>query len=432
MKNVLFLTYYFPPAPLAYSQRVGKLCKYLVGVTDWLPKVICGELPWDTLPGRDDALAAEIPATVTIERVDNFMASILARKLRALHLYKPIGLLRKFLSPPDAFADWIGRAVATAEQKFPQGKGIEVIFCSGPPNSVFLAGLRLSKTWGKPLVIDLRDPWLPLYGKGHWFDRWYSRKTEALERSVYDHASTIILNTEGFEVAMKHRYPELTSKIVVVPNGFDPDDINWHVGPQLRQPGEPDGTIYILNLGGIRGSDVEGTFLKILEAYFQEKPEERDKIKVHFVGGTANQIEPLVHELALSKVWTAHGIVPTNAVGRPLGEADIYTLLQPEHHTFSVPSKLFYYLAGGGYIFAMVPERLANELRQNFPETNDIFEFADKINGTAALARIIERARKAKRPQPGDSLPAWAQPFDRRQIARQVADVLDSAVNSFK
>jgi glycosyltransferase involved in cell wall biosynthesis len=427
MKNALILTYFFPPAPLAYSQRIGKLCKYLARESDWQPHVVCGELPWDLLPGRDDALLQEIPENVTIEHVGSFLSSGLATTLRARHLYKPVGLIRKFLVRPDAYGDWVARATAAANRKFPCGTGIDVLFACGPPNSAFMVGVHLSRQWGKPLVIDMRDPWSPVVSNQHWLDRWYFRRTLPMETSVYYTASAIIVNTHGASSDLQQRFPHLAAKITVIPNGFDPEDLNWQDGPSLRAPNDPEGTIHFLNLGGIRGSGVEGVFLRALAAYLQENPANRNQIKVHFVGGTSQEVSKVVDPLGLSDIVKAYGIVPSNKVGRPLAEADIYTLLQPQHHGFSVPSKLFYYLAGGAHIFAMIPETLAIEVREKLKDNQNIIELGDESNGKKALAKLIERVRNSKSPK-NHAIPSYAQPYDRRSIARQVAAVLDKTV----
>jgi hypothetical protein len=113
MKNVLIITYYFAPAPLAYSQRMVKLCKYLSLETNWHPHVICGELPWDLLPGRDDVLLNEVPNDVKITRVYNFISSNLAYKLRKWNIYLPVGIFRKFYYRFEQISDWISLVSGT-------------------------------------------------------------------------------------------------------------------------------------------------------------------------------------------------------------------------------------------------------------------------------------------------------------------------------
>ena len=330
-------------------------------------------------------------------------------------------MLRKLLVRPDAYGDWISPAVRLANHKF-QKQSFDAILVSGPPNSAYVVAEKLSEAWGKPLIMDMRDPWT--------LDPWYSRLTKSLERSIYEKAAAIIVNTETAAAELKGRHPATAPKIKVICNGFDPEDLDWQLGPALRQVNDPAETVHILNLGGVRGGGVEVGFLKILAGYLQDKPAERTRIKVHFVGGSAQEIDKIAAPLGLSGICKGYGLVPTNNVGRPLAEADIYTLLQPKQFTASIPSKLFHYLAGGRYIFAQVPDILAHEIREKMGNYSDMIEFVNQADGKTALTNLINKVRQCRRPMPDDSFPPYAQAFDRRNIARQVASVLDEVAGS--
>ncbi len=428
MKTVLLLTYYFPPAPMALAQRVAKLCKYLPRETHWRPRVICGELPPEICQQRDDALLAEVPDTVPVHRIGSFISSPRAARLKQLHLYKPVSLVRKFLVLPDAHGDWIARAVAAAADLFPGGRGIDAILASGPPNSVYLAGVRLSENWGRPLVLDMRDPWGQHWGKYYWISQWHLRHTLPLETKVYRQATAIIANTTGNAASLSQRFPSYVDKITTIPNGFDPDDLNWEQGLQLHNGNERD-MVHLLYLGGVRGAGFEESFFQILSKFFQKYPEEKRMIRVHFVGGDQNHIDKLVKPWGLREVCLGHGIVPGNAVGRPLAEADIYVFLLPSTSDRGcIPSKLYYYLAGNKYIYALIPEGSAQDLIRPLGPLAEIASPGEPDQALEALRRIIQRARKARRPGPTDSFPDCARPFDRRVIARQVGEILDRAL----
>jgi glycosyltransferase involved in cell wall biosynthesis len=427
-KKLLFLCYYFPPAPLAFAQRVAKLSKYLPGETGWIPQVICGELALD-VPGLDDSLLSELPEVVEIGRVGSYLSSNLARRLKAWHLQNPMTLWRKLTVKPDAFGDWIEAAVAAAEKKFPGGKDLKVILASGPPNSVYVVGVRLSQRWNIPLVIDMRDPWSRDWGKQHWLKSWLNRPTELMEEKIYQASSAIIANTPGNQLDLKRRYPQYSKKIEMIPNGFDPEDLNWQTGPQLRGNGESSRTIHLLYLGGIRGKGFEDQFFKVLADFLREHPEERHHVKVHFVGGTFAQIDALAKPFGLKDISKAHGIVPANAVGRPLAEADIYVLLLPPgNYGGCIPAKLYYYLAGGKYIFAMIPDGSAKKMLMELKDLTTIVDYTDDKSGKVALSKVIAMARQSKNQHHENSFPLYAQPYDRRNIARQVGLVLDKVV----
>lgn len=426
MKQVLLVTYYFPPAPMAFAQRVAKLCKYLPTETDWMPHVICGELPVDLLPGQDETLLKEIPESVSITRVGSFLGSNLASRLRALHLYKPVAFWRKLLVLPDAHGDWIKSASALSQRNFSNGRGIDVILASGPPDSVYVLGSRLSEQWQVPLVIDMRDPWHHSWGKYRKLGKWLNRRTQSIEKQIYQQAAAIITNTSGNMTILKNRFPEYADKIVMIPNGFDPDDINWERGPRLISAEDSPSTVHLLYLGGIRGGGFEEPFLRTLAAYLEEHPEERMQLRIHFVGGTKAQIDNLVLPFGLLDICVPYGVVPVNFVGRPLVEADIYVLLLPVNaHQGWIPAKFYYYLAGGKHIFALIPDGSAKKIVVQAGDLAEVSVPDDLEAGKVALTRIIERVRRGKRPQIDNGFPPYASPFDRRHIAQQVAEILD-------
>jgi glycosyltransferase involved in cell wall biosynthesis len=430
-KRLLLLCYYFPPAPLALAQRVAKLCKYLPRETGWIPQVICGELTLD-VPGLDNSLLSELSEILGVERVGGYLSSNLARQLKAWHLDKPMRLWRKLTVRPDAYGDWIETAVTAAEKKFPGGKGFQVILASGPPNSVYVVGARLSERWNVPLVIDMRDPWSQIWGKPHWFISWCSRQSEPIEQEAYQKSAAIITNTPGNLRDLRRRFPQYTEKIEMIPNGFDPEDLDREQGPHLCGNGESREVVHLLYLGGLRGRGYEEPFLRVLADYLAEHPEERHGLRVHFVGGTLPQVEALVQPFGLKDICQAHGIVPGNAVGRPLAEADIYVLLLPHGNCDSVPAKSYYYLAGGKYIFAMVRDGSTQKLLSELKDLAVIADYADEKAGKIALAKIVTQARSSKGTRTEKEFPPYALPYDRRTIARQVGAVLDKVVADSK
>jgi len=331
---------------------------------------------------------------------------------------------------PDPYGDWARRAVAIAEERFPGGKGLECILASGPPNSVYLVGLKLAERWRLPLIIDMRDPWERSSLGRPPLTHWHRQKIKAMEEAVYARASVIIANTEGNAADLRRIYPQWADKVIVVPNGFDPDDLNPEYGPQLRKPGEPPDTVHFLYLGGIRGVVrgrlFEGDFLQAVSDYLSRYPNERSRLRIHFVGGTAAEVSPIASSFGLEDICRAYGVVPSNAVGRPLAEADVYVLLLPPNPGTDrgwVPSKLYYYLAGGHPIYAVIHEGTAYDLLQGARVPVEFASPGNRHDALDALIRVIQYVRKKGIFAQG--IPAYAMHFDRREIARQLAIVLD-------
>jgi glycosyltransferase involved in cell wall biosynthesis len=277
----------------------------------------------------------------------------------------------------------------------------------------------------------LRDPWSQIWGSLRWLKRWFHWRSKGLEDQVYRHAAAIITNTPGNLAQLRRQYPAYAEKMVTIPNGFDPEDLMETRGPALRDGNTMDETLHFLYLGGLRGEGFETPVLKVLASLLQEHPEERRRLRVHFVGGTPEQVEALVKPFGLADICRGYGLVSVKAVARPLAEADVYVLLLPEESVLSgwIPSKLYYYLAGGKYIFALVPEGSAKNMLLGLGDIVEVANPGDLLECKIGLSRIINRAREAPHPGPRGTIPDYARPYDRRQIAREVAAVLDNVAS---
>lgn len=432
-KKFLLITYYFPPAPLGHGQRVGKLCKYLPFVTNWLPTIICGELPIDMLPDIDKKLENDIPENIDIFRIKSFRSSRFVFYSRKIKLYKLISAFRKLYNIPDAFGDWASRVFEFAIKKYPGGNGFNCIFVSGPPNSVYLTGMRLAKKWRIPFIIDMRDPWSRSFLERKIKIPWNSKKVENLKKEIFLSAKVIIANTEGNALDLKRMYPSISKKIVVIPNGYDLDDISTKKGPTLRTKAESEDIIHFLFLGGIHGyipggGIFEAPFFETISAYLNEYSEEWQKIKIHFVGAKTSELLPLLKKYGLQHISYIHGLLPINNISRPLMDADIYISVMPINEGEDkgcIPSKNYYYLAGGKYIYAIVPDGSAKDLLKKLGSRVYIADPKNIDKAKQVLKKIISTARKSPLVFSTDNIPHHIKRYDRKEIAKKIGSVLD-------
>lgn len=359
----------FPPAAMGHAQRVAKLCKYLPRVSDWLPTVFCGAYVPET--GNDLELAAEIPNEIDVFRIPAYESNLIYKKVKGSVLGTLLLNGRKFYSFPDHRIDWARKLVKAAVKRFPTGDDFEAILASGPPRSSYVAGYWLARQWKKPLIIDMRDPWNQKY-LSRKYTPLHHLMNKLWEKRIYKFSSIIIANTEGNREMLLRENPELNQKIVVIPNGFDPDDLNPSRGPSLKKEDRND-QINLLYMGGLRG-DVAGKgvfeepLLKLIKEVRETMPEFKDKIKLHFVGSDGNPILKIVKKFGLEDTCLFHGQVSCRDVGRPLAEADICVLIinpQAEGSGW-IPAKTYYYLASEKPIIALIPECHAAEFIKKY------------------------------------------------------------------
>jgi len=359
----------FPPAAMGHAHRVAKLCKYLPRISDWLPTVFCGAYIPET--GSDLELVAEIPNEVDVFRIPAFESSPIYKKVKGSFLGRLLLHGRKLYSFPDHRIDWARKLVKAAVERFPTGNDFEVMLASGPPRSAYVAGFWLAKHWKKPLIIDMRDPWEPQY-LSRKYTPLHSFLNKLWEKRIYKFSSIIIVNTYGNKEMLLKENPELNEKIVVIPNGFDPDDLNPSRGPSLKKQNRND-QIHLLYLGGLRGEVAgkrvfEESLLKLIRELREDIPELRDKIKLHFVGSDGKPIFKIVKQYGLEDVCLFHGQVSCKDVGRPLAEADICVLIINTDAEGSgwIPAKTYYYLASGKPLIALMPECHAAEFIKKY------------------------------------------------------------------
>lgn len=154
-------------------------------------------------------------------------------------------LLRQIAFFPDPQVYWIPWALAAA-RRVHSATPIAAVLCSAPPFSVFILGRLLASFLRVPLVLDYRDvwldhPWWPVPGWRRGLDAW-------LERRLHAAAGLVIANHESMKRMLLERDPTIAGRCVVIPNGFDREELGPPVQPRWRTGGRFEilyaGTLY--------------------------------------------------------------------------------------------------------------------------------------------------------------------------------------------
>lgn len=424
----------FPPAGMGYAQRVGKLCKYLPRVSDWLPYVFCGT-PTSEITGEDLELAKEIPKEVKVIRVKTFEADLIHKKFRSEKLRKIALSIVKLYSFPDHKINWARNLVKTAIKTYPDGGGFEVVLASGPPKSSYIAGYWLANYWKIPLVVDMRDPWDPYY-LSRKYSPIHSSMSKRWEARIYKFSSKIIANTERNREVLLKEYPWLGDKVESIPNGYDPDDMNPSIGPSLKQKmmgNLVNSTIDLLYLGGVRGRVpgrliFEEPFLKIVHEAIQYNRNLGEIIRIHFVGSDGKPLVGLIKKFAIENNCIFHGKVCCNQVGRPLAEADACVLILNSAAEGSgwIPAKTYYYLASGKPIIAISPECGLVDFLRSRATCFEVIHPYDK-NGWRKFVSFLEIIKNIDSTR--FSIDRYSE-FTRKNIALRIARLLGEVSKS--
>lgn len=235
MKNVLMLTFSWPPRPGTGTWRPLKFAKYLPSF-GWTPTVLTARgwgrqdrrfLPaegWDgcraldVMPWGDDLLARWIswplaPLAAALGKNRTWLEETLAWRTRRWLTYP---------TPGTDFNRWILPFVAEALRHVRSGK-YDVVYVTSPPDCMALAAGLLSRLTLVPMVIDFRDPW------SQNFEAFYTgvrhRLSRILECWSIRHAARLVTVTEKQATNLAELSPASAGKIKCISNGFDHEDI---------------------------------------------------------------------------------------------------------------------------------------------------------------------------------------------------------------
>jgi glycosyltransferase involved in cell wall biosynthesis len=435
MRRVLFLAHHFPPLGGGGVQRALKFARYLPEL-GYEPVVVTG-------PGRtfaewtpaDRSMLDEVPPELTVLRVEGPEPPPSAGRRRRLE--RVLGVQ----SPFDAW--WAAGAVAAGRACGP----VDLVFGELVPYTTAAPAAALARELGRPLVVDLQDPWA-LDEMWHYPTVLHRQADLRRMRRLFGAADAVVMNTPEAALRVRRRFPGLDGSVVTsVPNGFDAEDF---AGPPVARS---DGAFRIVHSGyfytdlGLRhrrtararrllgGMPVAGVdFLSRSHVYLLEAvdrllaadPGLASRLEIHLVGALSDTDRELASR---SPVVQLHGYQPHAAAVELVRSADL--LFLPMHDLPAgtraglVPGKTYEYLGAGRPILAAVPDGDARDLL--IEAGNARVCRPRDVTGIAEAIAAELRARETGRPAAAPRADVVAR-YERRYQAAQLAAVFDGVL----
>ena len=443
--RALLVLYYFPPSGGPGVQRGVKLCKHLraEGVETTVvtvdPATYLG--PGEYEP--DPSLDADVPADVRVVRTPSGDRRALKSAVNSLRAYRAAW----HLAPSHFFerqAGWLGPVLAACEAEVRRSRP-DVVLTSSQPYTAHLAGLALKAGTGIPWVADFRDPWTTSWGRTWPSSRAFAWE-EAREDEVLATADRVVANTEGSRTELLARRPWIApSKVEVVPNGYDPEDVA--VSPATRSADD----FVIVHSGAFRAAAAppdRGRVRRWLDgqavapipydlATHSPLPLFRAlanvtgtprRARARLVGPLHPAWREVAYSLGVADRVEALGYRPHREATSHVAAADLLylpTVTRTDGAAVSnVPAKTYEYLGSGRPIAALagpgdVREVVAGRDRVTLLPPSD-------AEGLAALiARGASEGLPSAAPDPED-----AHAYRRAEVARRMAGVLRAACES--
>lgn len=382
MKRFLLISIAYPPLGAVGSLRSYRMCRYLPK-HHWLPEVITTN-PWGSVK-HDYSLLERIPHEVKVHRtklIDPLVAfqkwtatksptapaesktdggsRNLRENVPADQSGQPVTktLIQRLkltliglVSTPDHMVFWNLSVIAAGLKILRRNRDIRLILTSSPPHSSLIAGTVLSRIFGIPHILDMRDPWQGRYWGEHKALR--VRIERALERTVIGRARYVISSTEHYTRMVRERYPQADPhKFVTITNCYEPEKLST-VEAERRSK------FTMCYLGIMYPIYNPYPFFTALRHWLSGKPALRDEVEVFIVGDGDPETRRVIRDNGLEDVVTITGRIPHEEAIKIAKSADLLLLLLGLNDKVPrgcVPAKLYEYLACRRPILAHVPE----------------------------------------------------------------------------
>jgi glycosyltransferase involved in cell wall biosynthesis len=249
---------------------------------------------------------------------------------------------------------WLSKVIANSE-KIIKISQPDVILASYPCVEALEIGIKLSESYGIPLVADFRDGLLfePLETK-MLKQKSFQKHYKKVEKKVAETAKLVISVSEPITNYFSFKYNCLN--LLTLPNGFDDEGVD-SVGNFKWDKNH----IHLVHTGRISSSRESSSksakslfcFIDGLLTLQQNYPQLISRLKIHFVGSLVAQ------ECALLSSFLAQGLVvlwghqPRSIALELQRKADYLLLITASDQASLATGKIFEYLASGKPILAI-------------------------------------------------------------------------------
>ena len=438
MKKVLIISYYWPPTGGSGVQRWVKFAKYLPS-EGWQPVIYTPENPEQL--AVDESLAAEVPEAAEVVKTRIIEPYELYKKLlrRSGHskeavevnpvnaqnkslLQKAAMWVRGNLFRPDPRCLWIGPSVRFLK-KYLSEHPVDLIVSTGPPQSMHMIGLRLSRETGLPWIADFRDPWTKIFYFKHLSmtpatERWHKK----MEKKVLDEASAVV----AVSPLVQQEFQAMTdTPVELITNGFDECDFSSEPCTEAYGGASQEFTI---THTGLFAADGNPTVLwDVLAEKCHADEAFRKLLRIKLIGKTDDQILKALKDRGLDSSLINMGYQTHSVAVEQQRQASVLILplrKEPEYRAV-LPGKLFEYLASQRPILGIGQPDGAMAMIVNETGTGTVIDWNDKEGISQYIEQCWKRHLEGRLSSDGADLSR----FTRRSLTRRMAGLFDKIIH---
>ena len=434
-RNILIITYYFPPAGGPGVQRVLKFIKYLPEF-GWNPVVIT--VKNGDFPATDPSLFEDVPDNVPVYRIPALEPYKLYRKLTGKDAQEtiPVGVLsrEKQNSPLEKLSKWIRANLFIPDARigwiFPvyrrathliRKHNIDAILSSSPPHSLQLSAKMLAKKFKLPWIADLRDPWTEIYYYQHLKRFPISNQLDIkMEKSVLKNADSV---TTVSPQLIKQFKSKATGSYFFIPNGFDETDIN------TTDAIEKDGLFTLSYIGNFKSNQNIKELWKALSEIVQGNQDFAQNFKLKLTGKIHPDIMESLNIFGLDEHLSTEDYVPHSVAVTRMKMASLllFPIPQAADNKGILTGKIFEYLASGSPLLSIGPPdgdaaKIIKEV-----DGGPMFDYNEKEGIKKYILKCFRKWQKNSLEKLCPN-PDKVKTYNRRELTRQLAQQLNNLV----
>ncbi len=365
MKRILIITYNWPPATGANVQRMLAFCRYLPEF-GFHPIVLTPRRPADGISDipklhHETASAFDPVARLRLRRHKGTGATEREAK-------RWMEWIRLNLMIPDTKIAWRRPAGKKARKLIADFRPVAVL-TTAPPYTVHLIGLDLKNRCGLPWIADFRDPWL----ENHAYNTTprnkialgLNRRMEAAVLNRADHVTCVQDSQYRLLSRKTDRTPD-SAWLTKIRNGYDPADF-----PPDR-PLRKTFRFHLSHFGTVYDSGLDRDFFRQLSGLVNTNAALKKSFSLRMIGPISRSTRAFLKSLFAPDNLHLRETIPHNEIVSHLRDRQLLLLLvnRGSAHRYSLPSKVYEYLASGNPVLAAGPSdhEVMSILRETRPD----------------------------------------------------------------
>ena len=341
-KNILLISYYFPPLGMGGVGRSYALYKYLPEFGYNVTVLTVRNILY---PEHDFSLLDSEDEKSIIRSGSMDPSRILYRAGKRKGVSAGSGRSKAaFFYYPDSKRGWVPFALHKAKE-IVKDRRIDVVITTSPPPSAHLVGIKLKAAFGIPWVADFRDLWFSLPIESVYPTRFQIKYARNLKERIVHSADSI--------VAVNNSIRDYLGRGEVIMNGADAD-----IAGEWKRGAAGDKDRFVIGiLGTINELCPVEPLLEAVAGILPENPDLSRRLRIVHVGHCDLKVSSnLVSKYSLSDIVTLRGYLPKKEAISSLASVDLLYLSVNRFDNHDIlPGRIFDYLVSGKPILGVVP-----------------------------------------------------------------------------